>query len=113
PHRASTSSFSPAWPWPLPCPDHDQPFLFGPTGGTVPPLVIANDLQHTGPVTVAPAPPQPPPAYLLERSAHLLHRHLRVFPPAAAACARRRRPTRPNTGSDAVATLRSSCPRSG
>src|SRR5262249_29486018 len=96
----------------LPCPDHDRPFLFGLTGGTVPPLVIANDLQRASQVTAAPLPPQPPPAYLLERSAHLLHRHLRVFPPASVPCTRPRRPRPPGTGSGAVAMPHSSCPRS-
>src|SRR3954470_16285262 len=87
-------------------------FLVGLRGLGVPPLVVPDDLAAVPDLGDAPPPAEHRPAPLVQRPAHLLGRHLRVFPPAAARCARPRTPGRPEPGSGAAATRCSPAPRS-
>src|SRR4051812_46372368 len=85
--------------------------LVGLGGLSVPPLVIPDDLAGVPNLCDAPAPAEHRPAPLVERPAHLLRGHLRVFPPATAPCAWSRTPTRSGPGSGAATGRCSSAPR--
>ncbi len=87
-------------------------FLVGLGGLGVPPLVVADDVAGVPHLGDAPPPAEHRPAPLVQRPAHLLGRHLRVFPPAAAPCGWPRTPGRPGPGSGAAPARCSPAPRS-
>src|SRR3954470_19931803 len=87
-------------------------FLVGLGGLGVPPLVVLDDLAAVPDLGHAAPPPEHRRAPLVQRPAHLLGRHLRVFPPAAARCAWPRTRARSTPGSGAAATRYSPAPRS-
>src|SRR6187397_787012 len=87
-------------------------FLVGLGGLSVPPLMVADDLAGMPDLGHAPPPAEHDRAPLVERPAHLLGRHLRVFPPAAARCGWSRTPAPPTPGPGAAATRCSPAPRS-
>src|SRR5712671_6501117 len=64
-------------------------FLARGSCGTITLLVINNDFGRVRYFCRFAAMRLPRPAALVQRSAHLLHRDLRIFPPAAEPCARR------------------------
>src|ERR1035441_10169965 len=76
--------------------------------------VAALMVVDTGPPVLAPT--RPPAALLpllaqqVQRTAHLLHRHLWIFPPATAPCGRLRTSALVGTASDASADRHSSSP---
>src|SRR5436305_11931784 len=49
----------------------------------------------------------------VQRSAHLFHRHLRIFPPAVGPCGSTRSPSRSGTGSGGGSAPHTAAPRSG
>src|SRR5215210_5273332 len=59
-------------------------FLVRLGGLRVPPLVVADDIAGVTHLGNTPPPAEHRPAPLVQRPAHLLGRHRRVFPPAAA-----------------------------
>src|SRR5437764_577088 len=87
-------------------------FLVGSACGPVAPLVVGD----RGPLVLAtsgpPLPLLPLQAQQVQRTADLLHRHLRIFPPATAPCGRRQRSALAGTASGASSARRSSCPHS-
>src|SRR6478752_6366065 len=87
-------------------------FLVGLGGLSVPPLVVPDDLAGVPGLGHAPPPAEHRRAPLVQRPAHLLRRHLRVFPPATARCEWPRTPTRSTPGSGAAAARCSPAPRS-
>src|SRR3954471_22641941 len=87
-------------------------FLVGLGGLSVPPLMVADDLAGVPDLGHAPPTTEHDHAPLVQRPAHLLGRHLRVFPPAAARYAWPRTPARPTPGSGAAAAPCSPAPRS-
>src|SRR5436853_332375 len=86
--------------------------LVGLACGPVAPLVVSQGHEFQ------PAASSPPPALLplqaqqVQGAADLLHRHLRVFPPSAAACARPRTSALAGTTPDASSGPYNSCLRS-
>src|SRR6476620_10913735 len=86
--------------------------LVGLGGLSVPPLMVADDLAGMPDLGHAPPSAEHDRAPLVQRPAHLLGRHLRVFPPAAARCAWPRTPARSTPGSGAAAARCSPAPRS-
>src|SRR5262249_54953462 len=88
------------------------PFLVGAAGLLVAPLVIANDHPRLLRLRRPPSPTQQHQAARVQRPAHLLQRHLRVFPPAAARCAATRTPARSDPGASAATDCDSPAPRS-
>src|SRR5262249_28911982 len=70
-------------------------------GCPVAPLVVADDLRLVGPFVAPPHLLQPQPQHHVEPRAHLLGRHLRIFPPAAELLALPRSPSSPGTKSGA------------
>src|SRR3954467_13421893 len=87
-------------------------FLVGFGGLSVPLLVVADDLAGVPGLGHAPPPAEHRRAPPVQRPAHLLGRHLRVFPPATARCAWPRTPTRSTPGSGAARARCSPAPRS-
>src|SRR5262249_30797672 len=87
-------------------------FLLGLPCGPVANLVIRNGLSQVLPPTRAPSPPQHLQAAHVQRPAHLLHGHFRVFPPASVPCAAPRTPVPSGTGSGAASARHSHAPRS-
>src|SRR5262245_58657906 len=77
-------------------------FLPGLPSRPVPPLVVADRVQAVLAATRPPLTLLPLLAHLVQASAHLLHRQLRVFPPAAAPCARRQTSASTGTASGAA-----------
>src|SRR3954451_13537104 len=71
-------------------------------GRSVPPLVIAERRQALLAATRPPLLLLPLLAQQVQRAAQLLHRHFRIFPPAAAGCARRRTSASTGTRSGAA-----------
>src|SRR5439155_199768 len=88
------------------------PFLVGFGGLSVPPLVVPDDLAGVTQLGDAPPPAEHRPAPLVQRPAHLLGRHLGVFPPATAPCGWRRIPGQPGPASRVATTPCSLAPRS-
>src|SRR5262245_44265769 len=70
-------------------------------GLRVAPLVVANDGTDVAQLGRPPPTAEQRRAALVQRPAHLLRRHERVFPPAAAGCASPRTPGPPAPGSGA------------
>src|SRR5215467_1783538 len=64
--------------------------LVGLAGGPVAPLVVGKGHELEPPASSPPLALLPLQAQQVQGTAHLLHRHLRVFPPATAECARPR-----------------------
>src|SRR3954467_12239109 len=87
-------------------------FLVGFGGLSVPLLVVADDVAGVPGLGHAPPPAEHRRAPPVQRPAHLLGRHLRVFPPATARRGRPRTPERSTPGSGAAATRCSPAPRS-
>src|SRR5262245_52157431 len=87
-------------------------FLVGLRSLLVSPLVVADDLACVPQFRDPPTPTEQCLAPHVERPAHLLGTHQRVFPPAAAACGRPRTPARPKPGSGGGSTRYSRGPRS-
>src|SRR5262245_37101742 len=87
-------------------------FLVGASGLFVAALVIANHLAHMAGLGRAAATAEQHHAALVQRPAHLLPSHLRVFPPAAARCGPTRTPSRSGPGSDGAPGPRTAAPRS-
>src|SRR5438552_5701423 len=83
------------------------------SGGTITLLVINDDLGRVFYFRRLSAIRLPDPAALVQRSAHLLQRDLRIFPPGADPCVRRQIPSPPGTRSGASSTPRNCVPRSG
>src|SRR6185437_12057090 len=81
-------------------------------GRSVPPLVVAQCRQALLAATRPPPLLLPLLAQQVQRTAHLLHRHFRIFPPAAAPCARPQRLASTDTRSGAASEPCSSCLRS-
>src|SRR5262245_57802844 len=79
--------------------------------GAVTPLVVANDLGRVLQLARPPPRQQPGQADPVQTPAHLLRRHLRVFPPAAERPARTRTSTSGSTRSGAAAAPRNCAPR--
>src|SRR5262245_45349604 len=82
-------------------------------GCLIAPLVIGDPVQRPLPPARLPQGLQPDAAELLQTVAHLLQRHLRVFPPATARCDRPRRSASAGTTPDAGATPHSSALHNG
>src|SRR5688500_2225176 len=90
-----------------------MPLLLVGLGGLgIPPLVVPNDVAGVPQLGDAPPPPEHRRAPLVQRPAHLLRRHPRVFPPAAAPCGWRRNRGRPGPASGAATAPCSPAPRS-
>src|SRR5690349_7072093 len=85
----------------------------GSRGLLVATLMIADHHADVRALAPAPAAAEQHPAAFVQRPAHLLHRHLRVFPPAAAACAPPRTPTRSGPAADDAPAPHTADPRSG
>src|SRR3954468_38163 len=79
-------------------------FLVGLGGLRVPLLVVADDVAGVPHLGDAPPPAEHRPAPLVQSSAHLLGRHLWVFPPATAPCgwSRTRGRSAPTSGAGPV-----------
>src|SRR5277367_2269275 len=87
-------------------------FLVRLAGGAVAPLVVGDGVPL---VLAARGPPLaflPLQAQQVQRTADLLHRHLRIFPPATAPCGRRRRSASGGTAVGASSARCSSSPHS-
>src|SRR5262249_22071237 len=80
-------------------------------GLLVAPLVVADDRTGVAYLRAAPPPAEHRRAPLVQRPAHLLRRHPRVFPPAAAPCASPRTPAPPGPGPAAASAPWSPAPR--
>src|SRR4030088_961742 len=80
--------------------------------GSVPPLVIREGDSFVLATRASPTPLLPLQAQQVQRTAHLLHRHLRIFPPAVAACARRQSSALAGTASGASSAPCNSSPHS-
>src|SRR5262245_59370777 len=78
----------------------------------VAPLVVLDDVARVPNLGYAPPPAEQLRAPRVQRPAHLLRRHERVFPPAAAPCGRPRTPARSRPASGAAPARCSSAPRS-
>src|SRR5262245_23221420 len=78
----------------------------------VPPLVVADRIQAVLAAACPPLQLLPFLAHLVPATAHLLHRQLRVFPPAAAPCVRQQTSASTGTTFGAAAGPCSSCPHS-
>src|SRR5262245_14766733 len=90
-----------------------MPLLLVRLGGLrVASLVVADHRAGVPCLGNAPPPPEHDSASLVERPAHLLGRHQRVFPPATARCGRPRTPARSGPASSAAVIRRSPAPRS-
>src|SRR5687768_9858212 len=87
-------------------------FLVGLGGLGVPPLVVADDRAGVPHLGHAPPPAEHDRAPLVQSPAHLLRRHLWVFPPAAAPSGWRRTPGRRGPASGVGAARCSPAPRS-
>src|SRR6266540_3703526 len=87
-------------------------FLVGACGLLVAALVVADHLAHMTGLGRAPAAAEQHGAADVERPAHLLPGHLRVFPPAAARCGLTQRPSQSRPGSDVAPGPRTAAPRS-
>src|SRR3954452_13005734 len=87
-------------------------FLVGLCGLGVPPLVVLDDRAAVPDFGDAPPPAEHRRTPLVQRPAHLLGRHLRVFPPATAPCGWPRTPGPPGPASGAATTPCSLAPRS-
>src|SRR5271169_1725374 len=86
--------------------------LVGLAGGPIPSLVVGDGVP---PVLAARGPALlllPLQAQQVQSTADLLHRHLRIFPPATAPCGRRRRSASAGTASGVASDRGSSSPRS-
>src|SRR3954469_18765253 len=88
-------------------------FLVGLGGPGVPLLVVADDVAGVPDLGHAPPPAEHRRTPPVQRPAHLLGRHLRVFPPATARCGWPRTPARSTPGSGAAATRCSPAYQSG
>src|SRR5215469_8809235 len=88
------------------------PFLVGLRGLLVAPLVVVDDRTGVAYLRAAPPPAEHRRAPLVQRPAHLLRRHTRVFPPATAPCASPRTPARSGPGPGAESVPCSRVPRS-
>src|SRR5262245_28320447 len=75
-------------------------------------LVVADHLADVTDLGRPPPPAEQHRAAAVQPPAHLFHRHLRVFPPAAGLCAPTRSPSRSGPGSDAAPARRTAGPRS-
>src|SRR5262245_43955979 len=87
-------------------------FLVGLCGLLVAPLVVAKDLAQMPPLGNLPTTTQQRRAALVQRPAHLLRRHTRIFPPATARSAWPPSPTPPAPRSGAVSAPCRPAPRS-
>src|SRR5215211_1459107 len=87
------------------------PLLVGAGGLLVAALVVADDEADVPGLRRAAPPAEQGRASLVQRPAHLLHRHLWVFPPEAGPYAPTRSPSRSGPGSGAASARRSACPR--
>src|SRR5215475_8617368 len=88
-------------------------FLVGARRLLVATLVVADyRARVAGLPRPAPAAKQDRAAHV-QRTAHLLHRHLGIFPPAGGPCGPPRSPARSRPGSDAAPAPGSAAPRSG
>src|SRR4051794_22182402 len=84
-------------------------FLSRLPGRSVPPLVVAQRCQAMLATTRPPLLFLPLLAQQVQGTAHLLHGHFWIFPPAAAACARLRTSASTDTRSGAASGPCSSC----
>src|SRR5262249_37081269 len=78
----------------------------------VPPLVVADRMQAVLAAVRPPLQLLPLLAQLVQATAHLLHRQLRAFPPAAAPCVRQQTSASTGTRSGAASGPCSSSPHS-
>src|SRR5947209_20539266 len=93
--------------------DASMPLFLVRLGGLgVPLLVVSDDVAGVPDLGRAASPAEHRRTPPVQRPAHLLGRHPRVFPPATARCEWPRTPTRSTPGSDAAATRCSPAPRS-
>src|SRR5215212_6435428 len=87
-------------------------FLVGLGGLGVPLLVVADDVAGVPHLGHAPPPAEHDRAPVVQSPAHLLRRHLWVFPPATAPCGWPRTPAPPAPGPGAGPARCSPAPRS-
>src|SRR5438132_12996239 len=85
----------------------------GASGLLVATLVIADHHADVTAFALAPATAEQNRAAFVQRPADLLHRYLRVFPPAAAGCVPPRIPARSGPTADGATVPHTADPRSG
>src|SRR5215510_9241701 len=86
-------------------------FLVGASRLLVAALVVADHLAYLTGLGCAAATAEKHRATLVQRPAHLLPSHLRVFPPVAARCAATQKPSRSRPESSGVPSRRTAVPR--
>src|SRR5690242_8322979 len=86
--------------------------LVGMAGSPVAPLVVSQGHEFEPAASSPPLALQPLQAQQVQGAADLLHRHLRVFPPATARCARPRTSASAGTTPGASSAPCSPCPHS-